>query len=177
MYLADEIVVFPQPRSISPVDVLFHLECLAGMGQSLVGVELMLVVWLCEYSVESDEEGVHISQPLPAVVLYEANRPVDILLLVAFDMPFDLRDLAFEEEAARKMELLHFAVDCRVFFGGDEGQEVLADRLENGVLSEQIEVLPTLGGLPVDDRAQVVECLWGFVLEAAVYFFEVFAEI
>lgn len=99
----------------------------------------------------------HISQPLPAVILYEANRPVDILLLAAFDMPFDLRDLAFEKEAARKMELLHFAVDCRVFFGRDEGQEVLADRLENGVLSQEIEVLPTLGGLPVDDRAQVVE--------------------
>lgn len=54
----------------------------------------------------------YISQPFPAIILYETNRSVDILLLVAFDMPFDLCDFTFEKEATGQMELLHFTVNC-----------------------------------------------------------------
>lgn len=58
-------------------------------------------------------------------------------------MPLDLCDLALEEEPTGQVELLHFVIHCRVLVRGDEGQEVLANRLENGMLSQQIHIIPS----------------------------------
>lgn len=78
----------------------------------------------------------YISKPFLTIALYKPNRPVYILLLATFDMPFDLGYFTLKDKPTRKMKLLHFVIDCRVFVRSNESEKVLANRLENRVLSQ-----------------------------------------
>lgn len=94
MYLSDQVIVPPDGLAIALEERPLQLQRIISILQCPGIVKLHLREVLSQHPVQLYHEGMHLTEPLPHMLLDEVSSAGDVVLLVGFQVPFYLGELA-----------------------------------------------------------------------------------